>query len=247
MQDLLKSEGDQPQPGLLQDSSYLTREVLFKTDLLWLEDRLRDAVESGFSIDHALVSCRQLIEDRARHRYAHIWNTKLPWWCAIRSPISTTLFVLRRKGISPTAVALEDLERLDLLLARAEFSVPLAPAYRTHLRNVVSTRKLTHWQAVSMVRSLGCRISKLGEVAPNPIDARSLAIGTLALIGVGFLCAIFGSVAIAEIFRTCVRGCVLLGSIQITVILAYTFAVVHSLTFERRSSARRVESVFGVL
>jgi hypothetical protein len=163
----------------------------------------------------------------------------LPWWSYIRNPIWTFTFLIKRKkfmrdqGVSP-----EELERLDAMLGRAEFSVHLCPAARNYMRQQIDNGELSRWTALSIVRSFGCKISKDGGIAPSPVGKFGMIFGSTSSLVLTIAFCIFAYALGRELREPCVRLCVVAGATQLLVLAGYFAALSLSLSWGRRRVAR---------
>lgn len=205
--------------------------------------RLTSLLDSNFaagrSLEETLGSWSEWQVDAVCRRYAHVLNARLSWWNYIFNPFWSVLFVLKRRGVfnTPASVPQEGLELLDYHLGRAEFVFSLSAGSRAFLRNEVLIGSISPRQAMTLVRSMGCRISPSGDISPAPIGQVGLGIGMIfGSVFSAFIFLFLGTIA-TELYEPCVRGCVVYGSIQLMVFSIYFAALAFYLSSGRNKSA----------
>jgi hypothetical protein len=244
MRDQNKNDSSSDLNESIQSAFEATRESLLAIDLKRLEEFLGKGAQSGHSLEEIEQQWSKHLPRSLSARYSYIWSVKLPWWCFLRTPISTSRFLMmRRRAKADFMGDPAKLEELDGLLARAEFSVQLSAAWRNYLRQKIDNRSISRWAALTTVRSFGCKVSKEGEISPNPIGPTGYIFGITAIVILVLVIGLFAFTAISEFFRPCLRVCVLIGSIQIIVWATYIAAVVHSLSQGRRRAVRVLQSL----
>ena len=244
MRDQNKNDSSSDLNGRIQSAFEATRESLLAVDLRRLEEFLRKGAHSGHSLEEIEQQWSKHLPTSLKARYSYLWSVNLPWWCFLRTPISTSRFLMMRRRVKADFMGdPAKLEELDVLLGRAEFSVQLSAAWRNYLRQKIDSGSISRWAALSMVRSFGCKVSKQGDISPNPIGPAGYFFGITVLVLLVLVIGLFAFTAINELFRPCLRGCVMIGSIQIIVWATYIAAVVDSLSQGRMRAVRVLQSL----
>jgi hypothetical protein len=239
-------EGESSQNGDIKSAFDATREVLLSIEIRRTIELLDVSWHQGLGFEEAkaLWLTRQL--DSLKGRYAYLFSARLPWWSYIRNPIWTLNFLVKRKkfrgeqGVNP-----EELEKLDVILGRAEFSAPLSPAARNFMRQQIDNGEFSRWTALSMVRSFGCKISKDGGIAPSPVGKFGMIFGATSSLVLTTAFFIFAYALCRELGEPCVRPCVVAGASQLLVLAGYFAALSLSLSWGRQRAARILPRISG--
>lgn len=241
-----RDDGESAQNGDIKSAFDGTREVLLSIEVRRMIELLDASWQQGLGFEDAkeLWLKRQL--DSLKGRYAYLFSARLPWWSYIRNPIWTLNFLVKRRnfreeqGVNP-----EELEKLDVIFGRAEFSANLCPAARNYMRQQIDNGEFSRWTALSMVRSFGCKISKDGGIAPRPIGNFGMIFGSTSSLALTIAFSIFAYALGRELSGPCVRLCVVAGASQLLMLAGYLAALSLSLSWGRQRAARILPRVSG--
>lgn len=241
-----KNDGDSSKNGDIKSAFDATREVFLSIEVRRMIELLDASWQQGLGFEDAkeLWLTRQL--NSLQRRYAYLFSARLPWWSYIRNPIWTLAFLIERKkfmgeqGVSP-----EELEKLDVILGRAEFSAYLSPAARNCMRQQIDNGEFSRWTAFSMIRSFGCKISKDGSIAPSPVGKFGMILGSTSSIMLTIAFCISAYALGHELRGPCVRLCVVAGASQLLFLAAYFTALSLSLSWGRQRAVKMLSRIYG--
>jgi hypothetical protein len=211
-----------------------TRESLLTLEVLRLEALLGRYADDGYSLEEAERRWKKQQAKSLKVRYARLLAAKLPWWSVLRTPLWTSVFLLarlwlrNRDDVTPKAFL-----RLDQLLGRAEFSVQLSESSRSYLRQKIDDGSISRWEALSTVRSFGSKVSRSGDISPNPGGRTGYVIACLLSAVFGFFAILFASTAMGEVLKSCPRGCIVVGSVQVAIWAIFCAAFGYSFSHGR--------------
>ena len=241
-----KNDGDSSQNGDVKSAFDATREVLLSIEVSRMIEQLEASSQQGLGIEDAKALWLKKQMNSIKSRYAYIFSTRLPWWSYFRTPIWTLIFVIkRRKFMGDQSVGPEELEKLDVILGRAEFSAHLSPAARNYMRQQIDNGEFSRWTTLSMVRSFGCKISKDGGIVPSPVGKFGMIFGSTSSLVLTIAFGIFAYALGRELREPCVRLCVVAGASQLLVLVGYFAALSLSLSWGRQRAARKLPRVSG--
>lgn len=98
-------------------------------------------------------------------------------WLYLRNPAWALVFEITRAFARLKTPGELGIQRLDGMLGRAQFSHRLSKSSMHFLRENIRDGHLTQSEALSIVRTIGCKISKSGDICPNPIGKTGLVVG----------------------------------------------------------------------
>lgn len=214
--------------------------VQFLSSVWRLASLLDSNLTGGRSLDETKNTWNRWQIDSLIRQYSHVFDANLPWWMYFRNPWWTCVFNLKRRQFlkAPGDVRVETLRLLDYYLGRAEFGGALSVNAKNLMRRKIADRTLSSWRAMSLLRSFGCKTSKTGDISPAPIGKIGLAIGqTTALSMIATLLLVI-SVLAGELSGTCVRACVVAGSIQLMTATTYFAMLALSVSSGRNRDAK---------
>lgn len=103
-------------------------------------------------------------------------------WLYLRNPAWALVFEITRAFARLKPPGELGIQRLDGMLGRAQFSHRLSKSSRHFLREKIRDGHLTQSEALSIVRTIGCKITKSGDIYPNPIGKTGLVVGETACV-----------------------------------------------------------------
>lgn len=193
----------------------------------------------GGSLGDAARTWHKWERETILRQYAHVLNAQLEWRNYLLNPFWSFIFTHKYRLIvkDPRSVRKKDWELLDYYLGRAEFVFSLSADSRAFMRSKVIDGSVSPWRAMALVRSIGCKISKSGSISASPIGVVGLTLGkaVTSVFVIMFMLAIGGLTA--ELESSCVRPCVVAGSIQLMVLSIYFTMLSRSLSTGRNRDA----------
>lgn len=240
------NDGESSQNGDIKSAFDATREVLLSIEVRRMIELLDASWQQGLGFEDAKELWLTKQRNSLQSRKAHLFSARLPWWSYFRTPIWSLTFLIRRKmcmrnqGVGP-----EEMEKLDVILGRAEFSAHLSPAARNYMRQQIDNGEFSRWTALSMVRSFGCKISKDGGIDPSPVGRFGMIFGSTSSLVLTIAFGIFAYALGRELREPCVRLCVVAGASQLLVLVGYFAALSLSLSWGRQRAARMLPRISG--
>lgn len=223
----------------IQSAFDATREAFMSIEVRRLLELLEDSAQQGLSLEDAKHRWSKQQTNSLKNRYAHLFSVKLPWWRYFRVPIWALIFLIKRRQLKRDQEAgPEEFEKLDALLGRAEFSHHLSAAARSYLRQQVDIGAISQWTALSLVRSVGCRITKDGGIAPRPVGKFGMTFGSASSLVSITAFILFSAALGSEFSEPCVRQCVVAGVGQLMLMTGYLAALSLSLSWGRQRAAK---------
>jgi hypothetical protein len=223
-----------------------TREALLSIEVRRTIALLEAKSEEGLPYEEAKNIWLTQQTKSLKSRYAYLFRATLPWWSVFRTPIGTLNFFIERRRLRRDQNASpERFEELDAILGRAEFSFYLSVAARNYMRQQVDSGAISRWEALSLIRSFGCKITRDGGISPNPIGKLGMFFGLAISLVLITLYLVFAAALGSELGKPCVRQCVVVGASQLMLVTGYFAALLLSLSWWRQRAARKVPSISG--
>lgn len=230
----------QNQDGEETGSQQTARVAQFLSTVAKLTSHLDLKQTRGDSLGDAACTWHKWERETILRQYTHVLNAQLRWWNYVLNPFWSFIFTRKYRliVINPRRVRKEEWELLDHFLGRAEFVFSMSADSRAFMRSKVIDGSVSPWRAMALVRSIGCKISKSGSISSSPIGVVGLTVGkaVTTVFVIMFTLVVYGLTT--ELQGSCVRPCVIAGSIQLMALSIYFTMLSRSLSTGRNRDAR---------
>ncbi len=223
------------------------RAAQFVSTVVRLTSFLDSCLANGVSRDDALRTWCQWERNSLVRRYGFLVYAQLAWWHYVLNPVWAFLFTLKRRLAvkNPARVQKEEWELLDYYLGRAEFVFSLSANSREFMRRKISDGVISRRQAMAIMRSFGCSISKSGSISASPIGVVGLIVGKVVMSVFVIMFMLLVGELMAELQGSCVRLCVVVGSIQLMIVSIYFTSVALALSTGRNRVALKLDGLLS--